>query len=68
VTLSKEQAEAKERFQRFLWIWERDLLEAARRWPAWHDKAIELGFSEEKIFNGWMHADEGRQIAYRRIK
>lgn len=67
MTLSKEQAEAKDKFTKLLWIWERDLLELARRYPAWHDKAVELGFTDERILRKWGHTDEGRQLAYLRI-
>lgn len=67
MSLSKEQVEAKEKFTNFLWIWERDLLELARRYPAWQDKANELGFSDEKIIRPWPHNDEGRHVAYLRI-
>jgi len=67
MTLSKEQGEEKVKYVRWLWIWGRDLLELAHRHQAWYIKALELGFSMEKIWTQWPHTDEGRHIAYRRI-
>jgi hypothetical protein len=44
-------------------LWERDLLECARRWPdKWHDVAICSGFTPEKIAEPWPHKDAGRLI------
>jgi hypothetical protein len=64
VTLSKQQQEAKDRFQKFLWIHERDLLWLAQRHPAWRVKAHELNFRDEKIDAVWTFPDEGRLIKY----
>ena len=65
MTLSKEQIEyEKLRFRKWFWIWERDLLECARRFSAWRIIAHELGFSDEKITAPWIHADAGRHIKY----
>ena len=68
MTLSKEQLDFKERFQKCFWIWERDMMEAARRWPEWRNKARELGFTDNKIDSPWVHADAGRLIKYMTIK
>ena len=65
MTLSKEQIEAdKLRFRKWFWIWERDLLECARRFPAWYVAARSLGFNEDKIAVPWTHSDAGRHIKY----
>lgn len=64
MTLSRTQLTDRERFMRHLWIWERDMLELARRYPAWRDLAHELGFMDAKIDAPWTHADLGRQIKY----
>lgn len=45
-------------------LWERDLLECARRWPAWKEKANELGYTDEKIFSFWPHVDSGKLVFY----
>jgi hypothetical protein len=65
MTLSKQQIEhEKLRFQKWFWIWERDLLQMAREYPAWRDKAHSLGFQDAKIDAEWTHADEGAQLKY----
>lgn len=65
MTLSIAQRDAeKEKYQRWFYLHERDLLECARRYPDWRVKANELGFSDEKIDAVWPHADEGRKIKY----
>jgi hypothetical protein len=67
MSLSKQQMAQKDRFQKWFFLHERDLLECARRWPAWRSKAHELGFTDTKIDAPWIHADAGRQIAYMEI-
>jgi hypothetical protein len=67
MSLSKAQIEERDKYKTFLFIHERDLLECARRYPAWKTKAHELGFSEEAINKPWTHPDEGRRIKYMRI-
>lgn len=69
MSLSKEQAanDPKTKFRKFFWLWERDILEAARRWAPWRDKAHELGFSDSKIDSPWSHVDAGRLIRYAEI-
>jgi len=65
MSLSKEQTENdRNRWTKWFWIHERDLLECARRWLEWRIKAHELGFIDEKIDAPWPHADEGRRIKY----
>ena len=65
MTLSKEQIEyEKLRFKKWFWIWERDLLECARRFLVWRIIANELGFSDEKINSSWIHTDAGRHVKY----
>lgn len=63
MALSKTQIVDKER-NRWFWLWERDLLECARRWAPWRNKAHELGFTDEKIDATWEHIDAGRLIKY----
>jgi hypothetical protein len=65
--LSKQQIEQRDKFKTHFHIWERDLLECARRWPEWRDKAHELGFIDAKIDSPWEFEDEGRLIQYMRI-
>lgn len=65
---SKAQILHKYRFLLHLFIRERDLLECARRYPAWRDKARELGFSDAKIDQLWPHQDAGRHMAYPQIE
>lgn len=66
--LSKQQIQQKSKFMTHLHIWERDLLECARRWPAWRASAHELGFSDENIDKPWTFPDAGRLIQYLEIK
>lgn len=67
MSLSKTQIEDREKFTRWFWIWERDLLECARRWAPWRVLAHTLGFTDEKIDSTWEHADAGRLIKYMEI-
>lgn len=68
MSLSKQQiAEAKERYSRWFWIYERDLLECAKRYPAWRVLAHELGFTDTKIDGEWKFTDAGRHIKYAEI-
>ncbi len=48
-------------------VWERDLLECAKRWPAWRRKANQLGFRDEKIDSNWSYKDAGKLIQYMEI-
>ena len=66
MTLSKDQlaSDPKTKFMKFFWLWERDLLECARRWPEWRAKAHELGFTDQKIDSAWTFADAGKLIRY----
>jgi hypothetical protein len=66
VTLSREQLadDPKTKYLKWFWIWERDLLELARRHKLWREKAYELGFSDDKINKFWSFPDEGRHIRY----
>lgn len=64
MTLNKAQIEAKEKFNKWFWMWERDLLECAKRWPAWRTAAHELGFTDKKIDAEWTFQDAGRLIQY----
>ena len=65
MTLSKSQIESeKPKFRKWFWIWERDLLECARRFPYWRETAHVLGFGDEKIDAPWPHPDAGRHIKY----
>lgn len=66
--LSKQQTAQKGKFMTHFHIWERDLLECARRWPAWTVVAHDLGFTDQKINQPWTFADEGRLIQYAEIK
>jgi hypothetical protein len=68
MALNKEQLEHKNKFMTSFHIWERDLLECARRWPEWRRKANELGFKDMKIDQVWDFKDAGRLIQYMRIK
>jgi len=68
VSLSKAQIEERDKFKTHLFLHERDLLEAARRWAPWRIKAHELGFQDLKIDAPWTHSDAGRQIKYMRIE
>jgi hypothetical protein len=54
-------------FNTFIYIYERDLLECARRWPGWRDKAYTMGFRDAYIDSPWQHKDEGRRLELRRI-
>jgi hypothetical protein len=67
MSLSKDQIEAKEKFQKWFWIWERDLLECARRYPEWRELAHELKFKDKKIDAPWTFPDAGRLIKYMEI-
>lgn len=64
MALNKQQLEDKEKWMRYFFIWERDLLEAARRWSAWRSLAHSLGFTDKKIDTPWTFPDAGRQIKY----
>jgi hypothetical protein len=55
-------------FMAYFYIWERDLLYMAKQEPGWRALANQLGFKDEKIDAPWMFPDEGRRIAYQRIK
>lgn len=69
MTLSKTQrAEQGMDFSRFLYLWERDLLELARRFPGWRAIARNEGFSDEKIDAPWPHMDEGRRVKIRKVE
>jgi hypothetical protein len=52
---------------KFRYLWERDLLELARRDSGWRAKAYQLGFTDAKIDAPWTHRDEGRRIEYSTI-
>jgi hypothetical protein len=52
----------------FFYIWERDLLHMAKQDAGWRSVAHKLGFMDAKIDAPWAFPDEGRYIAYRRIK
>jgi hypothetical protein len=65
--LSKQQIAYKRRFMTHFHIWERDLLECARRWAPWRALAHELGFKDEKIDKPWEFKDAGKQIQYMEI-
>jgi hypothetical protein len=62
--LSKEQLVQRDKFKTHFHLWERDLLECARRFPAWRSKARALGFRDEKIDGPWTFSDAGRLIQY----
>lgn len=62
MTLSKKQLEDKVDFQKYQYIWERDLLALAQKSSYWRDKAHELGFADEKIAAPWTFKDEGRSL------
>lgn len=64
MTLSKTQLEDKEKWRRWFWIHERDLLYMAQRFPNWKTTAHELGFTDSKIDAPWTFKDEGRLIRY----
>lgn len=66
MSLSKAQLEVdpKVKFRKFFWMFERDILEAARRWAPWRELAKELGFTDQKIDASWNHSDAGRLIKY----
>lgn len=65
MTLSLAQKELeKNKWMKWFHIWERDLLECARRWEPWRRKAHELGFRDEKIDALWTFPDAGRLIQY----
>ena len=66
--LSKDQIAAQKKFLTHFHIWERDLLECARRWPGWRNLAHELGFTDQKINQEWAFKDAGRLIQYMEIK
>ena len=68
MSLSKAQIEndPKRRYQLFFWIWERDLLELARRYSDWRFKAYDLGFRDETIDTLWIQPDLGRHIKWSR--
>jgi len=65
--LSKEQLAHKNRFLTHFHIWERDLLECARRWLPWRELARELGFRDAKIDAPWTFEDAGKLIQYMEI-
>jgi len=64
---SKEQLANRSKFMTHFHIWERDLLECARRWSAWRAMAHQLGFKDEKIDKPWTFQDAGRLIQYMEI-
>lgn len=64
--LSKQQLAQKNKFLTHFHIRERDMLECARRWPAWRALANELGFQDEKIDSPWTFEDAGKLIQYMR--
>lgn len=66
MTLSREQLEddPKTKYLKWFWVWERDLLELARRHQPWREKAHELGFTDPKIDRPWTFTDSGKRIRY----
>jgi hypothetical protein len=66
MTLSKKQQDddPKTKYQKWFWLWERDLLHLAHSFPAWREKAHELGFMDVKIDTPWTFPDAGRLIKY----
>lgn len=54
-------------FMMFYYIWEKDLLELAKRDEGWRARANRLGFTDKKIDTPWPHKDEGRRIEYEAI-
>ena len=65
MALSKQQIEdQKFKFRKWFWIWERDLLELARRFSEWRREAHDLGFEDSKIDAAWTFPDAGRYIRY----
>jgi hypothetical protein len=68
LTLSKEQIEFnKVRWQKWFWIWERDLHWLANQYDNWVVKANELGYRTDWITRAWPHSDAGKQIRYMEI-
>ena len=55
------------KFRTHFHLWERDLLECARRWPGWRMTAHQLGFTDEKIDQVWEFEDAGRLVQYMEI-
>jgi hypothetical protein len=68
MSLSKQQLDDQKRFLIWFFIWERDLLECAKRWTAWRQLAKAKGFNTESIDAPWLHQDAGRLIKYMRIE
>lgn len=64
MTLSAQQLEQRDKFNRWFWIYERDLLWCARKWAPWRLLAHALRFTDAAIDSPWTHADEGRLIRY----
>lgn len=65
MTLSKKQIEVdKLKYRKWFWIYERDMLYLAKKFPAWRAKVHELGFQDRKIDSEWTHEDAGRRIKY----
>lgn len=65
--LSKDQLAQKNKFTTHFHIWERDLLECARRWAPWRTLARKLGFTDKKIEAPWTFKDAGKLIQYAEI-
>ena len=62
MALSKKQIEDAAPWKTHLCLWERDLLYLAGEFEGWLNKAVELGFSVEKIMKPWTFPDAGRRI------
>jgi hypothetical protein len=65
MTLSKAQIEyEKIRWQKWFWIWERDMHLLANRYYRWRDLAASLGYADSWVDKPWTHADAGKQVKY----
>lgn len=65
--LSKTQKQVNQKFMTHFHLWERDLLWMASRYPAWRNKARQLGFTDQKIDQPWTFQDAGKLIQYMEI-